>query len=279
MASCADKLSSFLWREGEPQPSTVIKSDRLPPESLFRLRAAGLFFSCVGWIFMLIVNASNHFIYLTYWAVYLSVAGFLLLLLNHHKFAKYQSSNMDKTNSGKSREMEITNDTQSALYPHRLLWLFTVVEYECTVPLSMVVGFVYWTTLFRGGLTAVEYVASTTTHGIIQIFWILEFYFDTMPFFRHHYWIFFWVGIVYMIWNCIWSLTMYPVYGNFTTWKNFLTVIFVLAAMLLATAGFFILEKLYRKKVNKDEKTVKRDDDGKEMSHLKQEANETTEKL
>jgi len=268
--SCINKISDFLWKQGDP-PISILESPKLTSEKLFILRVVGLVISVIGWILMLVVDGSNHFIYLTYWGVYASVALFALLLFQHKKYEKYQSES-PQSGDGAVRDVEIAEE-KSHPYSYTLLWKWTVVFYECTVAMSLMIGFVYWVSLFSPSITTIRLIASIFVHGVIQICWIAEFWADRIPFYRHHYWVFLTIGAIYLVWNAIWSLAIYPVYGNFTTWTDFLTLIFVLGALIMATLSFFLLECLYRKKLSRVEgKTDEANasaEDGREMTNLK----------
>jgi len=232
---CTNGFSNFLWRLGEPK-LTIFESLRLSPENLVAFRVVAFVCCCIGWTMMIIIDGSNHFIFLTYWGVYFDVTLFGLLLFHHSKSSSTQSS------------------TEQTLQPyrHQQLWKFTILVYECAVSFGIMIGVVYWTAIFpRINLTNSEYAIGVVAHGVLPIILIFEFSCNFIPFYKHHYWMALSVGGVYMAWNCIWSLTQYPVYGSATTWRDRLTFFFVFGSFLVGSSAYLTLAKLSQIKENR----------------------------
>jgi len=243
---CA-KLSQYLWRQGDPDV-TILESAYISVDSLFLLRIFGLVVSCISWVLMMVVNTEDHFIFLTFWGVYQSVVLFPLLLINQNKRERHLRECAQELVKKIDPENSPGGSSESTPYSHMTLWKSTILAYECTIPISMLIGFVYWVFLFNYKISVIRLTLSMFSHGGIQVCWMLEFYYGHIPMYRHHYWVFLIFGGLYLVWNCVWSLTMYPVYQQLTTWKDLLTLLFVIVSFLLATATYFLLEWLSRRK-------------------------------
>jgi hypothetical protein len=85
-------------------------------------------------------------------------------------------------------------------------------------------------------------------HGVPLLFLIVEFIFNSYRFIPKQFIAFVIVTLIYLlVCNMPYSLAVKPVYTNATTYKNWMTYVFILVAYIVGAITYFLARLIYNR--------------------------------